>query len=549
MIKKTSDLIESINRLNKKKPLKEAKDMTAVLFPADYDAQKQHEEALKANAERRDPKNYSKEVKDFIKATASEESRYRHFDVVDRKDLAKKINIAKEKGLPFKISRSIKEGYRYDFKVLKEEYIKKDAGIPEVNSAMFNKATNVGSVSGSLGEDLDNDKSNLINCESLLMNILQWLGDNSSEDLDLKNELFTYLVADLDYDEDLLNSLFNEGDVSVLDSLNCLEDEPKLEGPKLDDVPTKVVNSEHPLDEELKIYTSSLTNFHPSERAQKLWDEIRDADKIPDLEYALETLYEDGISDQALDDMLIHEEDWIRDLIGLEPNDDNEEDDYNYPETDYVDDAEEEDTKPLDYEDEDDDSDLKVIDDTDEFIDNFIDEFDDEDVEPVYYDNEKPTPKVQPKELEDDSDKVIKKSDKKDKEDEDDLKEDLSQGKPTQNTIKKDLDPNSQDYEAEDLIDGFLSEKAKLGPKTDVSSVKEPIKQNIPNTPTKTTNEVNPVEVIEDDEKPSEIPELSEAMQCGEEDDEIIAIDEDSLNEMMGFQKKAADQEKDAKKE
>ena len=545
MIKKTSELIESINRLNKKKPLKEAKDITAVLFPADYDAQKQHEEALKASAERRDPSKYSKEVQDFIKATASEESRYRHFDVVDRKDLARKINEAKSKGLPFKISRSIKEGYRYDFKILKEEYIKKDAGIPEVNSAMFNKATNVGSLSGSLGEDLDNEKSNLVNCEGLVMNILQWLGDNSSEDLDLKNELLNYLVDELNYDEDSLNSLFNEGDVSVLDSLICSEPECELdiEVPKLDDVSTKLidVDSEHPLDEELKIYTSSLENFHPSERAQKLWDEIRDAEKIPDLEYALETLYEDGISDQALDDMLIHEEDWIRDLIGLEPNEHDEADDYNYPETDY---SEDDDEEPLDYSDEDDDdSDLEVIDDTDEFI----DEFGEEDVEPVYYDDEKPAPKTQPKELEDDSDKEVKKSDKDNKNDKDDLKEDLDQPKPIQNNIKKDLGPNSQDYEAEDLIDGFLSEKAKLGPKTDVSSVKEAPKQNTPSI--STTNEVNPLKVLEDDEKPSEIPELDEAIQCGEDDDEIVAIDEDAINEMMGFQKKAADQEKEAKKE
>ena len=88
-------LIESIKNLNKKKPLKEQADIQRVLPPADADAQEQHRQALEQNAKRKDPKNYDEAVKELIKETASEDSRYRHFDVVDRRDLAKKINEAR----------------------------------------------------------------------------------------------------------------------------------------------------------------------------------------------------------------------------------------------------------------------------------------------------------------------------------------------------------------------------------------------------------------------------------------------------------------------
>ena len=137
-------LIESIKNLNKKKPLKEQADIQRVLPPADADAQEQHRQALEQNAKRKDPKNYDEAVKELIKETASEDSRYRHFDVVDRRDLAKKINEAKQKGLDFKVSKSTKEGFRYDLKVMKEKNLKKEAGAREVCIQELNTATIVG---------------------------------------------------------------------------------------------------------------------------------------------------------------------------------------------------------------------------------------------------------------------------------------------------------------------------------------------------------------------------------------------------------------------
>lgn len=312
------DLIESIKQLNEKKPLKEAENVQRVLAPADADAVEQHEEALKQNKERRDPQNYDTPVKELVEDTASEESRYSHFDVVDRKDLAKKINEAKEKKLPFKITRSTKEGFRYDFSVLKEEYLKKDAGDPEVNQNAFNNATSFNN-----GESGENGL-----CEEVT---------ELDKYKQFSNDLIKYIYeqGEIGGDEELgnlryfLNYLSHNGPEFIDSLLNKVKEEEKEEDEEIEDEDRFPIeeDEEDDLDEELKIYTSSLDNFHPSERAEGLWGEIKDNKKIEDLEYALETLYPDGISDEALDDMLIYEGDWIRDLIGL--NDKEEEDDEN----------------------------------------------------------------------------------------------------------------------------------------------------------------------------------------------------------------------------
>ena len=89
---------------------------------------------------------------------------------------------------------------------------------------------------------------------------------------------------------------------------------------------TDIGDDEEYLGEELKIFTSDLDNFHPSEQCKDLWEDIKDNGKIEDLEYALETLYPDGISDVALDDLLCYEEDWVRDLIDLPLDDEKTED-------------------------------------------------------------------------------------------------------------------------------------------------------------------------------------------------------------------------------
>lgn len=592
-----NELIESIKNLNKKKPLKEQKEIQRVLPPADADAQEQHQQALEQNAKRRDPKNYEKEVKELIEETASEDSRYRHFDVVDRKDLAKRINEAKEKGLDFKVSKSKKDGFKYELTVLKEEFIKKEAGDPEVNVQAFNNATNVGASSPmtGLGEDMEeepieqcsicdsikfliDDEKEAIdgykkadecleslddeelkvkisslynhiigeelehirelqemlaevdpNCskelheqltddvynyeddgsprprvsgEQLAYDLVSWISDHEG---DVLEDVIDYLDR-LGYDERVINGLFFRGDALIenmeksgddLDEdANWLElkrqvDKSKVDNiinevknllPEVEDIevfnkhyrsnglkinfesygigdeeyrkfkeyankhgfkarkmtltevdrgmefytyiyqltiPYSYVNKDN-IDEELKVYTSSLSNFHPSERAKDLWDEIKENHKEEDLEYMLETLYPDGISDVALDDLLCYEEDWIRDLIDL-PLEDEETEDSIPDEDETLDDLDDEDIEPLDVE-----SDIESED----------------DIEPIEYDDEED--EIEEPKIDNDSEKDKSKEDEPKESDEDIEKDDEDKVNDiAEGFIKKNFKPNT----------------------------------------------------------------------------------------------------------
>jgi len=116
----------------------------------------------------------------------------------------------------------------------------------------------------------------------------------------------------------------------------------------------KKADEDEPLHEELKVYTSKLDGFEPSTKAADFWKEIKDEGKVEDLEYALESLYPDGISDVALDDLLYHEEDWIRDLIGMdskEPEDEettSEEEPEDEADEEVPDSEDDEDVEPVD---------------------------------------------------------------------------------------------------------------------------------------------------------------------------------------------------------
>lgn len=343
-------LLESIRKLNKEKPLKEdvEKDLgntkveiTATLDPADAARMKEHEEAIEAHDKRIEDAYRTPEVKELLEETASEESRYAHFDVVDRKELAKRINEAKEKGCEFKISRSTKDGFRYDFKVLKEEFVKRDAGDPEINKDAFNKATDVGSEC-SLGEDIEGDKSYVI----LHTSRDAYGPEECFNHTFTVNELIDFLSNEFDGDLPIVLSFdrgYTYGCVTG-GSFGLVESE---EEPLEEEV-------EEPVKEELKVYTSTLAGFEPSAASKELWDEIKDANKVEDLEYQLEVLYPEGISDIALDDLLKNEGDWVRDLVGLgekeegeEPIDEFEDEDIEPVESE---EPEDEDIEPLDYE-------------------------------------------------------------------------------------------------------------------------------------------------------------------------------------------------------
>lgn len=495
-----NELIESIKNLNKKKPLKEQKEIQRVLPPADADAQEQHEQALEQNAKRRDPKNYEKEVKELIEETASEDSRYRHFDVVDRRDLAKRINEAKQKGLDFKVSKSNKDGFRYELTVLKEEFVKKEAGNPEVNVQAFNNATNVGASSPStgLGEDMEEEPAEQCSiCDSIKFLIddekeaidgykkadecLEYLDD---EELKVKiSSLYNHIIGEeLEHIREL-QEMLDKVDPTCSKKLTVdlheeLEDDrsprPRVsgeqlaydlvswisdhEGDVLDDVvqyldrlgyeervidglffrgDTLIENiessnvDEDDLDEELKVYTSSLSNFHPSAQAKDLWDEIKANHKEEDLAYMLETLYPDGISDVALDDLLRYEEDWVRDLIDLP-----------------LDDEKTEDSIETEYEDEE-DSDEEISDP------DFVKEYgyDEDDIEPIEYSEDDES------EVEDEPEKDTS-EEHESKESEEDIEED-------------------DDDKVSDIAEGFIKNNFKSNTLNENTTVEETVKKAV----------------------------------------------------------------------
>ena len=493
-----NELLEKINNLNKQKPLKESKEIQRVASPADADALEQHEEALKQNKERLDPKNYEKNVKDLIQETASEESRYRHFDVVDRKELAKRINEAKEKGLDFKVSRSIKEGFRYTLKVLNEDFMKKEAGDPDVNCSAFNKATDVqaSSPATGLGEDVEKEKifdtlsepetikeEDLIDYKKLVNEICCWLANN--EDIEgVSFPLIDHLV-EIGYDTDFVNNLFeNCGD----------EPEEEIDDEEIVDDEEFQEDDDEDLNEELKVYTSTLEGFHPSVRCEDFWNEIVENNKVEDLEYSLETLYPDGISDIALDDLLSNEEDWIRDIIELpydeeesqEKSDEDKEESEEDIEPEETEESDEiEDIDETDYPEEEDleSDESKFEDESDEKENSDDEKIDDEDddIEPVYFDEEEVEEKPK-KELEEESLETQPK-------------------KETDEIIECD---EVDDDKTQSLADGFINKNFK-----------------------ENTNEKDPK-----DEVKKQLEESTES------DDDVVDISEDDVNNMLGCPKK-----------
>lgn len=505
-----NELLEKINNLNKQKPLKENKEIQRVASPADADALEQHEEALKQNKERLDPKNYAQDVKDLVQETASEESRYRHFDVVDRKDLAKRINEAKEKGLDFKVSRSIKEGFRYTLKVLNEDYMKKEAGDPNINCAAFNKATDVqaSSPATGLGEDVENEEDvdtllvpkpvkedDLVDYKGLVNEICCWLANN--EDVEgVSFPLIDHLV-EIGYDEDFVNNLFEHCDDESEEEI--IADEPEEEivaedEEEFDDEDEELPTDEN-LDEELKVYTSTLEGFHPSVKCEDFWNEIVENNKVEDLEYALEAIFPDGISDVSLDEFLSNDEDWIRDMIELPYDEEESQENSNEDDESKDEEESEEDTESEEKEEsEDDENDYPEEDDIEPDELEFDDESDEkepsddetpddeDDIEPVYLDDEEEVTKEPKKELEEESLETQPKN-------------------KTEEIIECD---EIDDDKTQSLADGFINKN---------------FKENI--------DEKDPKAEVKEQLKESE-----------ESDDEVVDICEDDVDNMLGCPKK-----------
>lgn len=60
-----------------------------------------------------------------------------------------------------------------------------------------------------------------------------------------------------------------------------------------------------------------IEGYKPWSGAISTWNEIEEANKVDELEYLLEELYPEGITDTQLNDLLWFESDWVYDQLGI----------------------------------------------------------------------------------------------------------------------------------------------------------------------------------------------------------------------------------------
>lgn len=80
------------------------------------------------------------------------------------------------------------------------------------------------------------------------------------------------------------------------------------------------------IDESLKI-TSDISSYKPWSGAVETFEKIKDAGMIDDLDFLLEDIYPDGITETQLNDILWFDADWVLESLGLK-DEEFEEDDY-----------------------------------------------------------------------------------------------------------------------------------------------------------------------------------------------------------------------------
>lgn len=76
----------------------------------------------------------------------------------------------------------------------------------------------------------------------------------------------------------------------------------------------------------MKLYKEGIINYQPWSGAVDRWQEIVDAGKVDELENLLDELYPDGMSETQLNDIIWFEEDWYKPLLGMECDEDEDED-------------------------------------------------------------------------------------------------------------------------------------------------------------------------------------------------------------------------------
>lgn len=76
----------------------------------------------------------------------------------------------------------------------------------------------------------------------------------------------------------------------------------------------------------MKLYRElDLTRFEPWSGAVDTYERIYNEGKLDDLEFLLSDLYPEGIEETQLNDLLWFEDEWLFECLGIEEENDNEE--------------------------------------------------------------------------------------------------------------------------------------------------------------------------------------------------------------------------------
>lgn len=78
----------------------------------------------------------------------------------------------------------------------------------------------------------------------------------------------------------------------------------------------------------MRLYTNGLSSYEPWSGAVDFYNEIVEEGKLKELEDALDELYPDGMSETELNDLLWHDEDWLRGFLDMDTEE--KEDSYVY---------------------------------------------------------------------------------------------------------------------------------------------------------------------------------------------------------------------------
>lgn len=72
----------------------------------------------------------------------------------------------------------------------------------------------------------------------------------------------------------------------------------------------------------MRLYTDGLSCYKPWSGAIDFYNEIVKEGKLEELEVALDELYPEGMRETELNDLLWHDEDWLRGVLGMDTEED-----------------------------------------------------------------------------------------------------------------------------------------------------------------------------------------------------------------------------------